>query len=110
MELRVLISNDGARNREGASEALEIRMSDTLETPLFRPPHPKPRTELLGMVAFLRAVRENPLNMWMEAHFEEPVVTGEGASGRMTVVSDPAGRSEERRVGKECRSRWSPYH
>src|ERR1041385_5958135 len=22
----------------------------------------------------------------------------------------PRGRSEERRVGKECRSRWSPYH
>ena len=22
----------------------------------------------------------------------------------------PATRSEERRVGKECRSRWSPYH
>src|SRR6266478_10060853 len=22
----------------------------------------------------------------------------------------PSGRSEERRVGKECRSRWSPYH
>ena len=21
-----------------------------------------------------------------------------------------ASRSEERRVGKECRSRWSPYH
>ena len=28
------------------------------------------------------------------------------------VQSDryPAYRSEERRVGKECRSRWSPYH
>src|SRR3712207_9110638 len=26
----------------------------------------------------------------------------------MTVRSRP--RSEERRVGKECRSRWSPYH
>ena len=25
------------------------------------------------------------------------------------VVKDH-GRSEERRVGKECRSRWSPYH
>ena len=25
-------------------------------------------------------------------------------------VDCPAGRSEERRVGKECRSRWSPYH
>src|SRR5690349_22433860 len=24
--------------------------------------------------------------------------------------SDIARRSEERRVGKECRSRWSPYH
>ena len=23
---------------------------------------------------------------------------------------DTAWRSEERRVGKECRSRWSPYH
>ena len=23
---------------------------------------------------------------------------------------DYVGRSEERRVGKECRSRWSPYH
>ena len=22
----------------------------------------------------------------------------------------PVQRSEERRVGKECRSRWSPYH
>src|SRR3712207_9259926 len=26
------------------------------------------------------------------------------------VVVDTPGRSEERRVGKECRSRWSPYH
>src|SRR2546426_846128 len=24
--------------------------------------------------------------------------------------ADPTTRSEERRVGKECRSRWSPYH
>ena len=26
------------------------------------------------------------------------------------VMSDETTRSEERRVGKECRSRWSPYH
>src|SRR5256885_1991311 len=26
------------------------------------------------------------------------------------VVKSALGRSEERRVGKECRSRWSPYH
>src|SRR3989454_11296105 len=27
-----------------------------------------------------------------------------------TVYGNSYGRSEERRVGKECRSRWSPYH
>src|SRR5581483_7210648 len=26
------------------------------------------------------------------------------------VLSEVTARSEERRVGKECRSRWSPYH
>ena len=25
-------------------------------------------------------------------------------------IFDALNRSEERRVGKECRSRWSPYH
>src|SRR5256885_13658387 len=31
----------------------------------------------------------------------------EGATGGPRELPD---RSEERRVGKECRSRWSPYH
>ena len=31
------------------------------------------------------------------------------ASGTLAVGSGTT-RSEERRVGKECRSRWSPYH
>ena len=30
--------------------------------------------------------------------------------GRVIVDLQRASRSEERRVGKECRSRWSPYH
>ena len=28
----------------------------------------------------------------------------------VTIKRSPYTRSEERRVGKECRSRWSPYH
>src|SRR3712207_7352378 len=32
------------------------------------------------------------------------------ASRSAPYVSLPLTRSEERRVGKECRSRWSPYH
>ena len=37
---------------------------------------------------------------------------GKSAQGNMTYEANPGGapRSEERRVGKECRSRWSPYH
>src|SRR6478672_13442620 len=31
-------------------------------------------------------------------------------SGRRRASVRQRGRSEERRVGKECRSRWSPYH
>src|SRR2546430_16263276 len=30
--------------------------------------------------------------------------------GYAVAQSGYAARSEERRVGKECRSRWSPYH
>ena len=32
------------------------------------------------------------------------------ADGTNAAETDEDVRSEERRVGKECRSRWSPYH
>ena len=35
-----------------------------------------------------------------------PAVMG----GRLQDYHENDLRSEERRVGKECRSRWSPYH
>ena len=40
------------------------------------------------------------------------LVEVEGQRKLMASCSTPVenGRSEERRVGKECRSRWSPYH
>ena len=37
------------------------------------------------------------------ADYEDFIVEGE-------INIDLHVRSEERRVGKECRSRWSPYH
>src|SRR2546428_7891962 len=40
-------------------------------------------------------------------------VDGDHACVRVQVLTNAGGldrRSEERRVGKECRSRWSPYH
>src|SRR3712207_4882692 len=38
------------------------------------------------------------------------MVVGHFNSGVSIPASDVYERSEERRVGKECRSRWSPYH
>src|SRR2546429_9879022 len=47
------------------------------------------------------------------------VISGEQSNYKLTFTSgdyvyinhgQDNGRSEERRVGKECRSRWSPYH
>src|SRR5256886_14550022 len=38
------------------------------------------------------------------------IVGGIVGMSRLRRRLPPAWRSEERRVGKECRSRWSPYH
>src|SRR3712207_9036537 len=37
-------------------------------------------------------------------------VFNESQSGLGEWIKETSLRSEERRVGKECRSRWSPYH
>src|SRR2546422_9473882 len=47
-----------------------------------------------------------------EVHLNSRVRVAGLADGRVEVLTAniEMGRSEERRVGKECRSRWSPYH
>ena len=44
----------------------------------------------------------------------ELILVDDGSKDRsyeiMTELREKDHRSEERRVGKECRSRWSPYH
>ena len=50
--------------------------------------------------AIAKALDENGFDtMWMAEHHFQP-------EGYECIPN----RSEERRVGKECRSRWSPYH
>ena len=44
---------------------------------------------------------------------EEPKVTVDDENSELWIDKERQVvwmRSEERRVGKECRSRWSPYH
>src|SRR3989449_1776214 len=40
----------------------------------------------------------------------QPTNTEPPSGAAVSVTTVPVARSEERRVGKECRSRWSPYH
>src|SRR2546426_7942568 len=70
------------------------------------------------------ACRTFPTTSWGSAGGDEVVFDGVANDARVALqlqlVEDPAAirahrlwahpRSEERRVGKECRSRWSPYH
>jgi hypothetical protein len=54
-------------------------------------------------------VAENKRNIFLSA----ALLTSKGAfsfTGLECAESNLVSRSEERRVGKECRSRWSPYH
>jgi len=64
--------------------------------------------ELAGFIAARRASRARPAEALAEASAERrwphPVRVALG------VIALGGARSEERRVGKECRSRWSPYH
>jgi len=54
---------------------------------------------------------EVALKVWPE-DLEKALTAQEGESVNLdrTEGVDEMIRSEERRVGKECRSRWSPYH
>ena len=48
---------------------------------------------------------ENTLDEHTDS-IKSALILGNGATSRSACLL----RSEERRVGKECRSRWSPYH
>ena len=67
----------------------------------------------IAMIAFVLL----GMGMTASAQFGKKINLGKALQAGKDVVSavtlsdaDIANRSEERRVGKECRSRWSPYH
>src|SRR2546430_15198219 len=52
-----------------------------------------------------KILRRRYLNRLISCHVGKPCSLRRNGS----LIHQPC-RSEERRVGKECRSRWSPYH
>src|SRR3989449_5122199 len=68
-----------------------------------------------GIIARYAAVLEGNFIYWMTAAY----LSVRSDEARAKIIDNlreevrdchPGMRSEERRVGKECRSRWSPYH
>ena len=60
-------------------------------------------TETMNMIA--KYIREGSMTFLMR-EYKVLAFYSVGVFGLLYI----AFRSEERRVGKECRSRWSPYH
>ena len=64
------------------------------------------RAALDGVDTVLLSCADDPRRV----EWETSAIDAAAAAGVERIVKLSTLRSEERRVGKECRSRWSPYH
>ena len=84
---------------------------------------PKAAAAVLLTLGLLGCAREGDIYQTgiLTSYTACPAVAIPAPAGDLTMFNPPASRdanaidvvatrSEERRVGKECRSRWSPYH
>src|SRR5687768_17891353 len=76
----------------------------TCALPIFAYPGPR----LMAVTEQALAERNAGVAVRLIQHMSAALLSG--AYRQDTSAWDPLQRSEERRVGKECRSRWSPYH
>ena len=84
-------------------------MSDTLFEPAHRPaPLIRERQVSAPEVLDVTQPWRSPAPAADASRREETRM--DALHGTQSVVAATGQRSEERRVGKECRSRWSPYH
>src|SRR2546427_10263787 len=106
--LNRLLSHDLPRNRWLALLLVLIVLGLALTPFLF------PGTKALNVAAkilvFIVLVASFDLLLGYTGivSFAHTMFFGIGAYG--VAIASSRMRSEERRVGKECRSRWSPYH
>ena len=54
--------------------------------------------------------KKDPMKVFTDKEFATRLIRGRETKEGSLLLGAGAFRSEERRVGKECRSRWSPYH
>src|SRR3712207_6776476 len=68
-----------------------------------------------GNIVAIRPLKDGVISDYditerMLKHFIRKACGKKKVGAPRVVICVPCERSEERRVGKECRSRWSPYH
>ena len=95
--------------RPSADEGLPIRLGVASYT--FRN---FSRAQMIGFLKQLNVLALNAKDVKdhlpMDAKEEQAALADYAAAGIKLHAAGTIYRSEERRVGKECRSRWSPYH
>src|SRR5690554_7860745 len=90
-------------------DELKPRLRKLVFFPSIRPP---PRSTLFPYTTLFRSpkLKENVLHDVLRVFFPNDVLLGKTFHPGVVGYVHFFERSEERRVGKECRSRWSPYH
>src|SRR3712207_2605204 len=111
--LRAWVESDGPDRQTIAMVAIQVDARDSLErhrTDVCRTRYIRPRPSCRAY----RPVDSRPaldptLRAWLRpCRCAWPVRPS--SDGKRLGGGGECRRSEERRVGKECRSRWSPYH
>src|SRR2546425_1335497 len=94
-----------AQARTAHREALAC-LQEALGALRHLPETPETREQEIDVRLELRS------SLYSLGEFEKMLTYLQEAGAMASAISDSRrlGRSEERRVGKECRSRWSPYH
>src|SRR5258706_8942258 len=97
-----------ATSPRGVLTALDAREFDALLIDMNYTRDTTSGKEGLDLLARLQALERPPPVVVMTAWGSVDGAVDAMRRGARDYIEKP--RSEERRVGKECRSRWSPYH
>src|SRR5260370_9841947 len=87
--------------------------SDVCSSDLYRRSQKRPDRKAhpaLDLMLTARHTREIQFVNGLKPGQLSAALAGEPVGTIIFNAAPKAARSEERRVGKECRSRWSPYH